>query len=380
MLNRVSIFKPQELDLAEIERWHQAQVQTPAWNSPFLHPAFAIAVARRREDTRVLVAEDHVGRHAWFAFHRRSSALARPAGAPVSDYQGLVCEPEFAAAPKDALREAGIAVLPFSALSDPNADFANDTTHTEASQVVDLSAGPDNYFADRDTVHRRHFKKMRQRARNMERDFGSGELVEDNADESLWQFLMDAKHAQYARTRKLDVLTIPWIAALLENLRQNGHHGLAGRLFGYRVGDQWAAAEFGLHAHGIYHSWIAAYDPQFSRISPGLLLMHGILEQAVDLNISQMDLGRGHEHYKKYYANSLLSLSAGCALGMGPSAQSLRFLYSMVDGFAQLPLGPVARLPGKVMGSLEYIGACYPRRSQQWRAFGTAISRQFSRT
>lgn len=378
MLSRVSIHRPQDLGLEEIARWHAAQANRPAWNSPFLHPGFAIAVGCRRDDTRVLVAEDHAGRHAWFAYHRRRSAFARPAGAPISDYQGFVHEPGFSVSPMEILREAGIAVLPFTTISDPDGQLASETTHSEASQIIDLAKGPAHYFDERCTAHRKHFKKMRQRMRNMERDFGAGEMVESNTDESLWQFLLAAKHAQYARTGKLDVLTIPWIASLLDNLRQDDQHGLGGRLFGYRIAGEWAAAEMGLYANGVYHSWIAAYDPKFSRISPGLMLLHGIVEAADSLDIHQIDLGHGHDHYKKYYANAHLDLSAGCALGMGPIARQLRFLFGIVDRCADLPLGPVAKLPGKMLGSMEYIGSCYPDRRQQWRAFGSAITRKLS--
>lgn len=380
MLSRVIILKPQELDLAEIGRWRAAQAKTPVWNSPFLHPEFAIAVSRRREDTRILVAEDASGRHAWFAFHRRKGAFARPVGAPVSDHQAMVMEPGFAASMCDVLREAGIGALPFSAMAAPTPEMHDAITHKEPSLLIHLENGAEQYFDERCKAHRKHFKKMRQRARNQVRDFGEGELLEANADDELWQTLLAWKHQQFDRTGRLNVLKVPWIHALFENVRTLDQNGLQGRLFGYRINNEWAAAELGLYADGVYHSWLAAYDDRFARVSPGLMLIHRIVAQCHDLDIRQMDLGRGHDHYKKYYANEQLPLAAGCMTEFGSAARQLRLLFGFCDATARLPIGPIAKWPGRIAGSVEYIAACHPQPGEQWRAMGRAIRRKLSRS
>ncbi len=375
MLSKITICKPEELGEADRNRWSSAQSAQPVWNSPFLHPEFARIVARRREDVRVLIAEDHLANRAWFAFHRLKNGLARPVGAPVSDHQGMVSEPGFIEDVTEVLFEAGIGALPFSSWSSPTKEFLTFATHNEDSHILDLSSGPDQYFAEQQQQHHKYFKKMRQRARGVIRDYANAEFRFDIQDQELLERLFQWKHDQHARTHSLDVLHIPWVKALLENAYASTDPGFRAVLFGYKIGGEWAAAELGLLAGGVYHSWIAAYDEKYSRASPGLLLLHGVIEQADKLGIKQIDLGRGHSHYKKYYASSLLPLHAGCLIGTGRAARHRKLVFSLCDGFAKLPLGKLARLPGRLDGSLEYIGACHPARSDQFRAFGGAMAR-----
>jgi len=375
MLAKLTICKPKEVGAEDRQRWADAGQATIIWNSPFLHPQFAVLVAEQRPDTRVLIAEDQKGHRAWFAFHRYKGNLARPVGAPISDHQGMIAEPGFSAVTTDVLAEAGIGALPFSAWSEPRPVMEKFSTHVESSHLVDLSQGPDHYFAQQQQQHHKYFKKMRQRARGVLRDYGSAEFVPNVRDHSLLNLLFSWKHQQFKRTGKLDVLRIQWVRALLETAFVSRHPHFQTVLFGYRIGNTWAAAELGLLANGVYHSWIAAYDDTFARVSPGLLLLHGVIEQAPELGITQIDLGRGHDHYKKYYASAYLPLKSGCLVQSGPAAGQRKLIFALCDSFARLPVGKLAGLPGRIDGSLEYIGACHPARFDQFRAFGGAILR-----
>lgn len=378
MLAKLTICKPEELGETDRQRWVRAQQQTPCLNSPFLHPEFTNIIARRRLDVRVLIAEDHLENKAWFAFHRLKAGLARPIGAPVSDHQGMVYEPEFRASFREILDEASIGALPYTSLNDPTNTLEQFHTHSQDTHLLDLSSGPDAYFANQQQQYHKYFKKMRQRARGVVRDFGCAELVANIQDQTALKLLFQWKHKQYTRTAKLNVLNVPWIHALLENVYTSKTTDFRGLLFGYRLGGQWAAMELGLLANGVYHSWIAAYADEFSRNSPGLLLLHEIIEQAPKLGIKQIDLGRGHEHYKKYYASSLAPLHAGCVLGSGLAARQRKAVFAVCDGFSKLPLGSLSNLPGRIAGSLDYIGSCHPKPGDQIKAFGQSLVRKLS--
>ncbi|MCF6293800.1 MAG: GNAT family N-acetyltransferase [Robiginitomaculum sp.] len=379
MLGKLCICEPNELSENDLKRWIAAQRQNPALNSPFLHPEFAVLTARRRLDVRILITDDHLGNRSWFAFHRLDGGLARPIAAPVSDYQGLVFEAGFSASFPEILKEAGIGVMPFSALVDPNGQMNEHQTHSESSYLLDLSKGPEHYFAEQQKQYRKYFKKMRQRARADIRDHGNCEVVTDIKDQQALETLFNWKHQQFTRTKKLDVLNVPWIDALLENAYASKNPDFRAVLSGYKIGGKWAAAELGLLAEGVYHSWIAAYADEYGRNSPGLLLLHGIIEQAPELGIKQIDIGTGHDHYKKYYANAFAELGSGCLLGNGAAAKRRKAIFKVCDTMAGLPLGKLGKLPGKLVGSLDYIAACHPAKKDQLSAFGSGILRKINR-
>ncbi len=376
MLSKLTLCKPDELDEENRRRWIAAQQGVKLWNNPFLHPEFASLVARRRMDARLVIAEDHLAKRAYFAFHRGKGGLARPIGAPVSDYQAVITEPGFCVPVKDIMDEAGIGALPFTALADPLEQMASFSTHYENSHLLDLGSGPEAYFQSQQKQHHKYFKKMRQRTRAAIREYGSVELRTGDEAPQILEHLFRWKHDQYARTRKLDVLNVPWIRALLGDISKTSDPDFQSAVFGYRMGNKWAAAELGLLAGGVFHSWIAAYDPQFSRNSPGLLLLHEIINRSEELGIQQIDLGRGHEHYKKYYASSVQPLAAGCFLSTGPSASQRRRVFALCDGFAKLPLGKAAYFPGRLAGSLEYIASCHPQSGAQLKALCHSVLRK----
>ncbi len=375
MLSNVRICAPDMLDAEDRQRWICAMQANPLLNSPFLHPQFVQLVHQVRPDTKIMIAEDQNARKAWFGFHPLQNGLARPVGAPMSDHQGMVHETGFAIDAAKVLAAAEIGALPFSGWNITDDAWQTHCTHFEDTQLLDISNGSEAYLATQKQTHHKYFKKMRQRARAVVRDHTSANFMVCPNDPELFEQLMHWKHEQYARTGKLNVLEISWIDGLLRQIYQQKDPDFQALLCGYQIGGKWAAAELGLLAGGVYHSWIAAYDHAFSRVSPGLLLLHGVIEQAETLGITQIDLGRGHDHYKKYYASTNRPLAAGCMMQNGPAATQRKIVYALCDGAGKLPLGRLAKLPGRIAGTLDYIGACHPKRADQLRAFGGALRR-----
>ena len=352
MLDRVSLVRPSDVPFAVQIRWRAVLKAQKNWSSPFLRPEFAKAVGKVRDDARVLIAYDDQGLLGLVCIHKRPGGYARPLGAPVADHQAFITEAGFNASLGDVLKAAGLGALPFSALNDPQNTVEDATQNGFHSHIADLSEGQDAYFATQEKNNRKHFKKMRQRARGAERDHGAVALSLDSQNHADFAILLQWKRDQYRRTRKCDVLAANWIATLLKDLWE-AKGALRAVLNVLYLGGKPAAAEIGLMCDGVYHSWIAAYDPQLSRCSPGLLLLEGIMRQADGLGITHIDLGAGHDHYKKYYANGYIALTQVKALGKGLMAHQHRLL----DQYGNTVL---AGLPAKLYNSWEFIATCHP--------------------
>jgi CelD/BcsL family acetyltransferase involved in cellulose biosynthesis len=352
MLDRVSLVRPSDVPFAVQIRWRAALKAQKNWSSPFLRPEFALAVGKVRDDARVLIAYDDQGMLGLVCIHKRPGGYARPLGAPVADHQAFITEAGFNVSLGDVLKAAGLGALPFSALNDPQKAVSDTAQNGFHSHIADLTCGSDAYFVAQDKGNRKHFKKMRQRARGAERDHGAVLLTLDSQNPADFSTLLQWKRDQYRRTRKCDVLAADWICALLHDLWQ-AKGPLRAVLNVFYLGGEPAAAEIGLMCNGVYHSWIAAYDPQLSRCSPGLLLLEGIMHRADELGITHIDLGAGHDHYKKYYANEHIALAQVKVLGEGLIAHQHRLL----DQYGHKVL---AGIPAKLYNSWEFIATCHP--------------------
>ena len=71
------------------------------------------------------------------------------------------------------------------------------------------------------------------------------------------------------------------------------------------------AAHMGMRSHSIWHYWFPAYNPRFSKYSPGLILLLKMAESAASLGLSRIDLGRGDEQYKSRLASGVITVSRG---------------------------------------------------------------------
>ena len=88
-----TVCRLEDLGPAELDRWSRLQRGDAALHSPFLRPAFAVAVGRRRPDARVAVVEDGGEVIAFLPFERGRAGVGRALAHDVSDYQGVVHAP-----------------------------------------------------------------------------------------------------------------------------------------------------------------------------------------------------------------------------------------------------------------------------------------------
>ncbi len=366
MLHSISMIHPSELTFDVIVRWRAALANQKSWSSPFLTPEFAQAVGQQRQDARIIIARDTQGLIGILGIHKRPGGYARLLGAPISDHQAFISETGFTASMEDVLKAAKVSTLSFNNINDPQVDFGHVIKDTHFSHLADLSTGAEQYFDLQRQTYGRHFKKMRQRARGAIRDHGTMEMKLDSQNKKDFELLLQWKCAQFHRTRKCDVLAARWIKGLLQSLweTQGRVRAVLNVLY---LGGQPAAAEIGLLCNGIYHSWIAAYDPELSRCSPGLLLLEGIIQNAGELGITLIDLGSGHDHYKKYYANDRLELGQGKFIGEG-------FVASQHHLLEQYGTKVLAGTPARIANSMGFMAACHPSWQGKLRGVAGRLS------
>ena len=365
---RVKSVSIRDLNDAELGQWRAWACQDGQLVSPYLLPDFAQAVDQVRSDVRVAVIEKNEETIGYFAFHAPRHLGLRPVGAPMSDYQGIVTKPGILICPNEFLTQLGAGFMAYENWWNGAGCTVESARERDGSVVVDLSDGPDAYFADRKAAHKSQFKKMDRRRRNAERDFGDIRLVVGDADGQLFDTLNRWKSEQYNATGKLDVFDVDWARQLLQNLNASDDAAFQGLTFALYFGDELAAVEFGLRAGDVYHSWFPAYDERFAKVSPGLLLLHEIFKTAPELGLNRVDLGKGGAHYKTYYASYEVPLDSGRIIAPSFAALGLRS-WDVAEQCAKILPGKLSDLPVRARRRWSQVSAFEPDMGERLKTF-----------
>lgn len=352
------------------DTWRALAHQDGVLTSPYLLPEFADLVDAERGDVRVVIAEEDSQPVGFFACHAPNGGVVRPVGAPLSDYQGF--------AGRAGLKvdtNALLDVLNASALVYDNwAGHAPGRVRDRAgSSILDLSDGADAWFERRRGLFKSHFKKMSQRRRKAEREFGEIRILFGDPLGERYQALKAWKSAQYRESGLIDLFSVPWTEGLMARVCSRAFGPFRGLTASLYLGDELAAVETGLVAGGTYHSWMPAYDRRFSSVSPGLLLLHGIIEAAQSLGVSRIDLGKGEQAYKAYYTDYEAPVCAGRALRGGFTAARVTGWEIAEKAGAILP-GPLAAAPVKLRRRWSHTAAVEPSYAARLLRFAAAFA------
>lgn len=306
---RVTVTRPQDLGESEVKLWREWQLQGKGLDNPFLAPEFAIAVSRVRDRCEVAVFEDDEGVAGFLPYERHGRSVARAIGLGVSDCQGVVPRPGLLIRPSAVLKPAGLSVWEFDHLLAWQAESS--TAVRVGSPVMDISEGYQAYRDARRELSRPHIKPTERKARKMDRDFGGLRLEYGCRDTKMLELLMAWKSAHYRRTGAADRFGWPWVRRLVEESFETVSPEYGGLLVTLYAGDRPVCVDFGLRSRTVYGRWFAAYDAEFGTHSPGLVMLLKLAEAGAADGLHKIDLGKGNEPYKAYFASSEVALAEG---------------------------------------------------------------------
>ena len=293
----VEIVRPGALSASDIAAWRTLQAADPAFANPLFGPDFALLAGRGRLDARVAVYRRLGEPVAFLAYHARPGGFARPIGAPFSDYQALVAAPGLAMTGPEALALAGLNALRFNGLVDPAGVFG-EAEGGHSAYAIALDQTPDAYLEAVRAASPKKFKNYRRLEHRMA-ELGEIRFVADDRSQTAFDALMAWKSDQFRQSGLQDVLRPAWVKAMMADLFA-GDHGLMCNLY---VGDALVAGHFGIRGGGVYHPWIASTNPDFNAFSPGQAFLAHAIRAMPGLGLTVYDLGPGHDHYKRPFAN-----------------------------------------------------------------------------
>ncbi|MBD0838073.1 MULTISPECIES: GNAT family N-acetyltransferase [unclassified Streptomyces] len=321
----ISVHRPGELTATDRTAWTAMQSKahlhgSPELANPFLSPEFALAVGRCRRGVRIAVVREDGEPAAFFPYQRSAAGVGRAIGLGVSDAQGLVHRPGFDWDARELLRACGLAVWEFDHLVEGQAPFAERATGTFPSPVMDIDQGYEAYLGRLRERSPKFTRTTLAKDRKLGRDHEGVRYVHDERDPAALRVLMEWKSAQYRRTGRSDRFAQDWITRLVEQLFHTRSESFAGILSVLYADGRPVAAHFGLRSERVLACWFPAYDPAFSKYSPGLVLHLRMAEAAAADGIAYLDLGRGQKEYKDSLKTRELSVSEGWVTRRHPVA------------------------------------------------------------
>jgi CelD/BcsL family acetyltransferase involved in cellulose biosynthesis len=303
---RTQVVPARGLDPGLTRRWAELQASNPGLASPYFSPGFTEAVGAARDDAQVAVLSEGEEVVGFLPFQRRGRSQGVPVGSLLSDFQAIVCRPDFSCDPREVVRACGLACWDFDHLLASQTWFEPFHRNRILSPVMDLSGGFAAYLASipKDP-------EVGRRRRKLEREVGPLRFSAHASDERIYATFQELKSEQYRRTSHLDIFSIPWVRAVVEGIFRRQSEDFAGMLATLHAGDQLVAVNMGMRSREVWHPWFPAYVPAFSKYSPGITLFFLMAEAAPGLGIRSMDLGKGDSYYKGRLANAQVPIAEG---------------------------------------------------------------------
>jgi CelD/BcsL family acetyltransferase involved in cellulose biosynthesis len=255
---------------------------------------------------------------------------------PLCDYQAIV-GPAGQRWDLDAiLAELGLVAWDFEYLVGlESLDFGSAFLKSRAAPRIDLRKGAEGYFEEMKAgdVSLKNLKLKRDK---IQKKHGPLRFVIEADSKLILDRILDWKAQRFNDGRPLD----PRVRNTLDSLVGTGPHGLKGLASGLYAGDERVAAHFGLVYGGVLHYWFPGFNPEFSRFTPGFLLVYDLITNLERMGASILDFGPGGEGYKQYFCNDELPIASGgieifsrftlarkCRRQVETAVRSTRWLY-----------------------------------------------------
>ena len=351
---QVDLRKPSELSDAERGAWRAILDADPTLASPYFALEFAECCEEARDDTRVIVARDRGSILGFLPLQTGRLGYARPLAGPLGDVHGIIAPRDAGADPARWLAAAGIPVFSFHSALSGQVGFREAANRpTDGSWVIDVENGFDAWQANRKSVNAKAMRNIATRFRRLEEVDGGHSFVMADYRPDVFEVMVRLKRQQYRRTGLFDVFSVGWTRRLLKAvLRRQGDY-FTGVCSSLRVGGEVVSVHVGMASDRMCHYWFPAYEPDHSRLSPGVLLLVEMVRTASAIGHFGVELGPGDYGFKKDLASYQTGLVGGRIVTPSLRGSLVRAGENMAEACAKMPFGPLGRIPQRGFRKLD---------------------------
>ena len=120
-----------------------------------------------------------------------------------------------------------------------------------------------------------------------------------------------------------------------------------------RAGDHIVAVHAGMRSRHVLHWWFPAYDQQFAKFSPGVILLIRMAEALAATGVRMIDLGKGDDRYKLSLMTHTAELKEGFVERPSLLAAARRLRRAAEARAARGGIGALLRLPLRAVRRIE---------------------------
>ena len=325
------------LDEDHIQTWADIRATNPGLDNPCFHSAFTRITGTVCPNTEVGVIKKRGEIRGFFPFERVSNHTGRAVCAEMSDFHGLITRPDEAIDLRVLLRGCRLSSWGFDHLPADQHSFREYHHNLDDSPYMDLQDGYDRYLEQKKAEGSSVIRQAERKARKIAREVGPLRFVWHDDDVALTDLLVEWKANQLIQKNYANVFALSWLTPLIKRFHQSKEAGFCGVQSVLYAGDQPIAIHSGFLGMPVFSSWIPAYNADFSRYSPGLILHLELARKATELGVARIDLCRGYNQLKR----SLMSGAFPVAIGTVTSnALRQRYINGVQMAKAHLTAAP----------------------------------------
>jgi CelD/BcsL family acetyltransferase involved in cellulose biosynthesis len=312
---KVSVVRPQELIPTQIENWNDILQIEKYLSSPYFRPEFTLAAAECIENVYVAIIEDESSKEVgYFPFQKNGRLIGGPVGGRLSDYQAVIIKSSFDWDVYSLIKECGLSVWDYDHLITRQNQFSSSHYTASYSPIMNLKSGFDTYCQERKEAGVKRISQFLRKERKITKELENlrVELVDHNPD-ALKQ-VFSWKSEQCRRTGITDFFNNRWARELVERIFDIHNQDFSGILSTIYDGEKIVAAHIKMRTKNVLHYWFPTYNYEYSKYSPGAVLLLCMARELSKEHIEYIDLGKGDDVYKASFANDRIDLAEGSVL------------------------------------------------------------------
>ncbi|MBI9099180.1 MAG: GNAT family N-acetyltransferase [Spirochaetaceae bacterium] len=350
---KYSIIPAKDISQDMITRWSEIQELSESLISPYFCHEYTEAVSAVRNDVYIGLLEDEGRIKGFFPFHKNSHGIARPVGLGLSDYHGIIAEPDVKWNVETFMHKCKIIRWEFDHLLAEQSEFSPYHTAVSDSPIIEVNKGIEYYVASLGKSERKQYKEVLRKRKKMEEQIGKLTYIAHTPQKNILQQMMNWKSEQCQRTGTVDIFSNKWCVDFINNIHSKKNPFFGGMLASLYAGERLAAVHFVMYSKQVWHSWFPAYNHDFEEFSPGSILLNEMISDASEKGIKYIDLGKGLSLYKKRVMTGGIPVAEGCIKIPSITNRTIDLKNRVESWSRQSILKPVLKFPGKIIKDME---------------------------
>src|SRR5438093_7359609 len=292
----------EEITLQWSALWNRCDAVTPFQSPCWLLPWWKHIGGEELCVVTLWIDDQLVGIAPFFIWPSPNARTLLLIGTGISDYLDVLVDPEW----KDV---AANAIFSWLASEGDRWDVC-DFQELRDNSLLLRAAAPDGYFDETSAqsvcpvidLATAGYSMRRKAQRYLRHAKKLGELHIEQANQQSFEEFFDALLRLHDRRWQPRGGTQALTEEKLEDFHREAARSFLGlgllRLYVLKLNDRIIGALYGYEAKQRVYYYLGGFDPQFAKLSPGVILIGHAIEQAIASGVKEFDFLRGQEPYK----------------------------------------------------------------------------------